>query len=224
MAFGNSSFMDWISEKYGTSASPYQPGALGGVAYGSGLASAFHDSWLAALQTAQAQAQAQARSNPIIAKATTDLLSRIDQLAAVPATRIAARVPDVIGTLTAWRGWKLTNGKLCALGMSGIWEPKQAVRSICTSKTKLKPDEHEAPARGCNCGYWSFRSLDLLKKALGPYSGSIQVLGTVEIWGKVVECENGYRSEYAYPKELWLLGDDMEHLSWTYGVPVRKLG
>lgn len=217
MAVGNS-LEDWFRKRYGISSSPSQPGALGGVAYGSGLAG---DSWLAALQAAQA---VQLPDNPIIAKASTDLLSRIDQLAAVPAVKIAARVPDVIGTLTAWRGWKLANGKLCALGMSGIWEPKQAVRSVCSSKIKLKPDGHEAPARRCNCGYWSFRSLDLLKKALGPYASSIQVLGTVEIWGKVVECENGYRSEYAYPKELWLLGDDMEHLSWAYGVPVRKLG
>ena len=50
------------------------------------------------------------------------------------------------------------------------------------------------------------------------------VVGTVEIWGRVIECENGFRSEFAYPKELWLLSedDDLSKLSWTYGVPVRK--
>jgi len=34
---------------------------------------------------------------------------------------------------------------------------------------------------------------------------------------------NGFRSEYSYPKELWLLNEGLESLSWTYGVPVRKL-
>jgi hypothetical protein len=55
------------------------------------------------------------------------------------------------------------------------------------------------------------------------YVDSVDVVGTVEIWGRVIECRNGFRSEYAYPKELWLLRDGLEHLSWTYGVPVRKL-
>jgi len=32
-----------------------------------------------------------------------------------------------------------------------------------------------------------------------------------------------YRSEFAYPKELWLLKPGLEFLSWTYGVPVRML-
>jgi hypothetical protein len=56
------------------------------------------------------------------------------------------------------------------------------------------------------------------------YATSVDVIGEVEIWGRVIECENGWRSEYAYPKELWLLGEGLESLSWKYGVPVRRLG
>lgn len=61
-----------------------------------------------------------------------------------------------------------------------------------------------------------------MKKALHAYQSLVMVVGSVEIWGKVIECENGYRSEFSYPKELWLLRPGLESLSWTYGVPVRK--
>lgn len=124
--------------------------------------------------------------------------------------------PDYIGTLTAWRGWSVNDGILTALGTDYDWAPKRAARAKCEHHS------HPAPQMQCSCGFWSFKTLDLLVEALRNYTSDTLVVGTVEIWGRVVECQNGFRSEFAYPKELWLLKGGMESLSWTYGVPVRQ--
>jgi hypothetical protein len=135
-----------------------------------------------------------------------------------PVPLAPARSPDFVHTLTAWRGWEVSHGMLEALGSDSKWEPKRAPRANCRS------GHHPAPDMHCYCGYWSFKSLDLLTAAMETYACSVDVVGQVEIWGRVIECENGWRSEFAYPKELWLLDEGLEGLSWKYGVPVRKLG
>lgn len=136
-----------------------------------------------------------------------------------PAPPVPQKSPDYIGTLTGWRGWEVTDGLLESLGTDVTWEPKVAPKSQCR---RAKTSHHYGPQKNCTCGYWSFKSLELLTQSLCGYKNTV-VIGTVEIWGRVIECTNGYRSEFAYPKELWLLKDGLESLSWTYGVPVRTL-
>ena len=127
-----------------------------------------------------------------------------------------AKMPDYMHTLTAWRAWGCAGSWLMGLGYDTFWEPRKAQKSRCVKGT------HDSPQFNCSCGFWSFKSLDMLTDHLSKYTGSTVVVGTVEIWGRVIECENGFRSEFAYPKELWLLEDGFEHLSHMYGVPVRK--
>jgi hypothetical protein len=144
------------------------------------------------------------------------LASQIEKLKAAEPVKIGKRMPDYCHTITAYRGWAVKNEQLTALGQSDIWKPKTAKPAKCSSQGKA----HRAPSKECSCGYWSFRTMDLLTEALRNYR-EVTVVGAVEIWGRVIECDNGYRSEFAYPQELWLLKPDMEYLSWTYGVPVR---
>lgn len=156
------------------------------------------------------------------------LKSSIEHLRTVDPVKAMLPTPDYVHTLTGWRGWKVNGGKLSALGMRGVWEPKKATPSFCDKGgdplwfAPGPKSHHLAPHASCNCGYWSFKSLDLLTEALSGYVDSVDVIGSVEIWGRVIECENGFRSGYAYPKELWLLKPDLDHLGWTYGVPIRK--
>lgn len=135
-----------------------------------------------------------------------------------PAPLDPARSPDYIGTLTGWRGWDMNNGQLTALGSDFTWLPKTAAKASCRNDYR-----HRCPEKNCACGFWSFKSFDLMLEAVKAYTTDVMVIGSVEIWGKVIECTNGYRSEFAYPKELWLLEPDLEFLSWTYGVPVRSI-
>lgn len=146
------------------------------------------------------------------------LTAQLGKLREAEPVKITRRSPDFCQTITAWRGWGIKNEKLQALGQEAAWKPKEAKPAKCTQSKS-----HRAPSRECNCGYWSFKSLDLLTEALKGYTTSVAVLGQVEIWGRVIDCENGFRSEFAYPKELWLLKQDLEYLSCSYGVPVRSI-
>jgi hypothetical protein len=134
-----------------------------------------------------------------------------------PAPPEPEKSPDYVHTLTGWRGWEVQDGRLIALGSDYTWVPKMAMKATCRS------DQHRAPQYNCRCGFWSFKTLDLMTEAVRSYIEDVDVIGTVEIWGRVIECENGFRAEYAYPKELWLLKPGLEHLSWDYGVPVRRI-
>lgn len=131
------------------------------------------------------------------------------------------RVPDLIEPILAWRAWKVdSNSKfgivLKAVGSDQLWVPRQALKAKCTSKKA-----HKAPVMDCNCGAWAFKSLEILLKAADTYKP--QVIGQVALWGRVVETENGYRAEQAYPHELWLLEPGLEELSLVYDIPVRTL-
>ena len=54
----------------------------------------------------------------------------------------------------------------------------------------------------CFCGIYSFNGevKGLYIPSLGL--GYIMICGTVNQWGKVIVCEYGYRSEFAYPNEI----------------------
>jgi hypothetical protein len=149
---------------------------------------------------------------------------KIKKLKCVNAAKIAdpeplepAKSPDYVHTITAWRGWNIDNGRLAALGSDATWRPKKAEQADC------RDHNHPAPQMKCACGYWSFKKFEDMVKVLEGYANNVKVVGTVEIWGRVIECTNGFRSEFAYPKELWLLEEGLESLSWAYGVPVRKM-
>lgn len=147
----------------------------------------------------------------------------IDNVGAAPSAKLenpypaSARSPDYMHTITAWRGWDSDGCVLQSLGNKEEWRPRMSIPADCACSTHPAPDLH------CRCGYWSFKRPELMKKALHNYIEDVAVVGSVEIWGRVIECENGWRSEFAYPKELWLLKPGLESLSWTYGVPVRRL-
>lgn len=140
-------------------------------------------------------------------------------------------VPDLVECLTAWRAWDVVGEgerlRLQALGKEHIWRPRRAMEADCAKASAFEllarrgpVPTHDAPEESCSCGVWSFKELDGLVSALTRY-GIIRVLGKVYLWGKVVETENGYRAQYAYPAELWLFNETLEALGHIYNVPVR---
>ena len=84
----------------------------------------------------------------------------------------------------------------------------------------------EAPVVGHECGIYAFRTRQLAEDLLRRYTGVRQhygrrfaelpplrrgcpiALGRVSLWGRVLARENGFRAEFAYPYELWLIGGD----------------
>jgi hypothetical protein len=53
---------------------------------------------------------------------------------------------------------------------------------------------------GCTCGLYAVEEPELLRAARDP-----AVIGTVDMWGRVMEHERGYRAEFAYPQRLALI-------------------
>lgn len=143
---------------------------------------------------------------------------RLDSLRAAAPHKVKPRVPDMVHVITGWRGWGLsTNGRLQALGQSHVWPAKEALVAECATR-----GVHIAPSFSCSCGIWAFKDLERLIAAIGSGYNAIKVLGSVSLWGRVIETENGYRAQYAYPSELWLLDDSLEELGLLYDVPIRK--
>lgn len=129
------------------------------------------------------------------------------------------RVPDMVQVITGWRAWKLKGGLLSALGVDATWPIKEAIRAACRNGGN---ESHLAPYWNCQCGIWAFKDIDRLVAAIGSGYSDVSVLGSVSLWGRVIETENGYRAQYAYPSELWLLNPALEELGLLYGVPVRS--
>jgi len=162
---------------------------------------------------------------PGIASPTLTIIdkAKIEALKKSEPRKVTAKIPDAVEPIVAWRAWKLLGMRLAALGSTGVWEPKKMMEAICNSSSSyhdLSYFQHPAPQSSCNCGMWGFKSLDNLLAAIqGKYTTS--VIGQVSMWGRVIETENGWRAQFAYPRELWLLDSSLEELGMIYGVPVR---
>lgn len=160
------------------------------------------------------------------------------------------RVTDSLSCIVGWRAWRLWPDfeqiksmeatrnvplLLRAVAYHNTYPIMEKMTAVCLCSDKgpgpslsnpmadvVCPPPHEAPGWECNCGIWAFKSLDRLVAVLGEHHyGKLPVLGTVNLWGKVIETENGFRAQYAYPKELWLVDPGQERLGALYKVPVR---
>lgn len=145
--------------------------------------------------------------------------SKLRALKETPARKVTPVAPDMVEVITGWRAWSIAGGtRLKALIGSEIWPAKEMMRAVCTKNgTHLAPDWH------CTCGLWAFKDVDKLVAGLNTNSRStVKVIGSVSLWGKVIETEYGYRAQFGYPSELWLLDDSLEYLGLVYDVPIRK--
>jgi hypothetical protein len=92
-----------------------------------------------------------------------------------------------------------------------VWLPREETLARCRSRGDAWSWlPHAAPAEECRCGIYAARmpaqaaSL-LAERRWARACHAIQaVLGCVFLWGSVVECEQGWRAERAYPAALYL--------------------
>jgi hypothetical protein len=80
-------------------------------------------------------------------------------------------------------------------------------------------ETHAAPKWNCECGIYAFAGLQQ-DEALelspqfyhrGPVDRVMRVAGVVQLWGRVVQHEHGYRAEYARPLKM-LAGPSLTRL------------
>ena len=150
------------------------------------------------------------------------------------------RAPDAIEPITAYRVWLADRaGNLSSLGPRRAWPPETWMQAEC----RFTP--HDAPVAGCSCGIYAKKDLDgvvALSIRMFPWMWSsanrgaaraltpttllrkrVGILGKVELAGKVIEHDGGYRAERARIAEIVALPGFArwtEAVSKRYGVPV----
>ena len=126
----------------------------------------------------------------------------IDQHVTTPASASAPGPLVTTEPIIAWRAWTLTASRRGIayllrplIGSSRPWPPGEPASASC-----VFPRRHRAPDRGCTCGLYAVSDGAQLRRARSP-----AVIGTVAMWGRVIEHEFGFRSEWAYPQRLQLV-------------------
>jgi hypothetical protein len=118
--------------------------------------------------------------------------------------------------IEGWRAWRLRRTDAGLLRIAPTtprpdWEPGVAIHATCTAGDErlymiLNPELvefHRSPEPGCTCGVHAMKDPRRLRRSRpGKNAG---VIGTVSMWGRVVEHTKGWRAEYAYPARLRLI-------------------
>jgi len=112
--------------------------------------------------------------------------------------------PDAIEPITGWRAWNLRRQhgtfQIAPAIQRPSWTPPDPVHAVCLASM----DRHRAPERTCTCGVYAMSRPDLLMLA-NRVALTLCVVGSVALWGKVIEHEMGYRAEFAYPQRMRLV-------------------
>ena len=124
--------------------------------------------------------------------------------------------PDYIEPVVGWRSWLVVReGEdfwLRSVVYDALWVPRKALIARCLHRRLVpwrKRTEHVPPARECECGVYAARTPDgalpyIDRGGWGDAQGVHRVIGTVSLWGRVVECERGWRASRAYPKAIYV--------------------
>lgn len=136
-----------------------------------------------------------------------------------PPTR--KRTEPVVG----WRGWDINDkGELLSLMHSVSWPGRKALwaynlRAMDNGPAPTSPSGiHAFKLQGDALAYIQYHRYDPNRRPC---------YGSVYLWGKVFEHRNGYRAEYAYPKQLFMPRDSdpllIMQVEDRYGVTVTEL-
>jgi len=112
--------------------------------------------------------------------------------------------------IVGWRQWNFMYPHFLAnLGYDTIYVPREKIEARCEQEDQ---SEQQAPHLTCTCGIYAYkekpRLLREIRNTYGrplapPFSGLRLVYGEINLWGKVIEHEDGYRAQFGYPKRLW---------------------
>lgn len=112
--------------------------------------------------------------------------------------------------------------RLGSIAKPTTWQPREEFHAGCWRDISFincgisnahALDDHRAPwpDGNCQCGIWAFRDDYWPTHALWAYGAQLfpstvaWAIGSVHLWGRVVEHPRGWRAEFAYPVGLQLL-------------------
>ena len=146
--------------------------------------------------------------------------------------------PDYAGALIGWRVWCVVSGggelRLGSVIQDDVWPVGAAFVARCRAheppanrRLLREPEGHVAPAAACTCGIYAARepagAWTYLRGRDEPDTVA-RVIGRVMLWGRVVEHEDGWRAERAYPLDVYT-GDRalQPRLEWLLDAPCTDL-
>jgi hypothetical protein len=104
--------------------------------------------------------------------------------------------------ILAWRAWTIAGTsdgrtvRLCPIaGDRRPWPPRRPKVADCA-----RGAHHAAPGFDCTCGIHAMHEREGLRRTRDP-----SAVGTVALWGTVVEHELGFRARIGYPQRLRLV-------------------
>lgn len=113
--------------------------------------------------------------------------------------------------LSSWRTWKVVDDgeplRLKSISYGEYWPAMEPIKAKCVGGND---GDHECPSWHHRCGVYSVKELEHVSRwatSRHPGSTQITVIGEIEMWGRVLEYTDGYRSEYAYPLKLYVPSD-----------------
>lgn len=114
-----------------------------------------------------------------------------------------------IEPVLAWRAWQLGthachDGTVAAFLRSCVhahpWPPGRPLHAACRA--------HAAPDPRCTCGIYAVRTREHALAWVAEHAGVLVnplLIGRVNLWGRVLQHEQGFRGAVAYPYELEVL-------------------
>jgi hypothetical protein len=145
--------------------------------------------------------------------------------------------------IVGWRQWNFMYPHFLAnLGNDTIYVPREKIEARCeqysTIGTLAHRNDHSeqpAPHLPCSCGIYAYKEKPrLLREIRNIYCGLrlvannryVPIYGEINLWGKVIDHEDGYRAQFGYPKRLWCTPAIEPLAGWigyVYGVPCEVM-
>ena len=122
------------------------------------------------------------------------------------------------GEITAWRAWRVREGRLYSVYMESCeWRPGKPMMAIGAIGEYC--GVHAFKDRGRAENYLMMHTLNQIEAAIMRHYIDGFALGTVDLWGEVIEHQDGYRAEFAQVASLdQTVGFDLDALRARYGV------
>ncbi len=129
------------------------------------------------------------------------------------------RAPDYVAPLEGWRLWHVAERDGALRLVSPLYRTVWPVRRefVASCRRGLEPGvslyrprtRHAAPSPGCGCGIYGScepaRATAYMSRFFKHREDVVhRVIGTVSLWGEVVECESGWRASRAYPRRIFV--------------------
>lgn len=126
--------------------------------------------------------------------------------------------PDLATPVVGWRVWTVGIDEHGPVLVSPVvpcaWPARAALVASCRHGCG------EAPGWSCSCGLYALARVEAVE--LGPRLSL--VLGCAALWGRVVECTDGWRGQRAYPLLLFGQAHDPDAGPSRPGAPSAARG